>query len=86
MDIKYGYYVLTITSSYIIELKEWPFNTGRGLGKFGLQLKKYYNPSFACMKKIQLLTQACKKNIHPPLELIFYIPKFNCFYIKTAVL
>ncbi len=59
----------------------WLFNTGRGQEHLVGKSKKYYNPPFT-HAKIQLTSALeCVRNIQPsPLELIFDIPKFNCFF------
>ncbi len=50
---------------------EWPFYTGRGLGKFGQRLRKKLQPLPSC---------AWKKIQH-----VLYIPKFNCIIFLKNV-
>ncbi len=51
-------------------------NTGGG----GWGFKKKLQPPFMCVKKIK--PPRAHTKIQPPLEFIFYIPKFNCFSLK----
>ncbi len=55
-------------------VRERSFNTGGGMGKFGLVTQKKFQPLFAHVKKIQPPPQVHKKiNTPPPLKLIFYV-------------
>ncbi len=68
----------------MLNVRERPFNTGGGSGKFGCQLKNKLQPPLVCVKKSNPLEHVKKKIIPSSGSYFIYsqIQLFLCFFFN----